>query len=311
MEDLLQKQIHDSFKLALPEGLKELMSDISREVLRAQPTNIYDFIANYLSVLLISREHLAIAGHLCDSVCATSCCQELEDELRYLDLEEEKAGRVKEFILEYFNGGNTCKKGFAFNLLNEISVNEEQMDAIKQAVNKAFKRSLINNTVYYQAAYRAYGVTRYDYAKEEHSELKMNKPPKRNLRFETNLQNEGTDSEVNKKLSTVSSSTLAGSYIILPKHVPYSVHDNFLQIVAETTERENVLINYIDEYEENNKESIEEIVEYEAKNTKVNEEYKVEQDFEVDDQEIADIDSESSINEELVCDFSDDDNKEF
>ena len=32
MTDLLQKQILESCKLALPEGLKDLMSDISREV---------------------------------------------------------------------------------------------------------------------------------------------------------------------------------------------------------------------------------------------------------------------------------------
>lgn len=32
MSDLLQSQIKESCKLALPEGLKDLMSDISREV---------------------------------------------------------------------------------------------------------------------------------------------------------------------------------------------------------------------------------------------------------------------------------------
>lgn len=32
MNDLLQSQIHESCKLGLPEGLQDLMSDISREV---------------------------------------------------------------------------------------------------------------------------------------------------------------------------------------------------------------------------------------------------------------------------------------
>lgn len=38
MEDLLPPQIQDSCKLALPEGLKDLMSDISREVSMSMKT---------------------------------------------------------------------------------------------------------------------------------------------------------------------------------------------------------------------------------------------------------------------------------
>lgn len=41
----------------IPDGLKQLMSDISREVLREQPENIYDFIADYLEDLELTREH--------------------------------------------------------------------------------------------------------------------------------------------------------------------------------------------------------------------------------------------------------------
>lgn len=40
----------------VPDGLKELMSDISREVLRDQPENIYEFIADYLEEMEIERE---------------------------------------------------------------------------------------------------------------------------------------------------------------------------------------------------------------------------------------------------------------
>lgn len=43
--------------LKVPDGLKELMSDISREVLRDQPENIYEFIADYLEEMEIAREH--------------------------------------------------------------------------------------------------------------------------------------------------------------------------------------------------------------------------------------------------------------
>lgn len=41
----------------VPDGLKELMSDISREVLREQPENIYEFIAEYLEAMELTREH--------------------------------------------------------------------------------------------------------------------------------------------------------------------------------------------------------------------------------------------------------------
>ncbi|XP_043800712.1 uncharacterized protein LOC122719174 [Apis laboriosa] len=41
----------------VPEGLRELCSDISREVLRSQPTNILAFIAEYVDTLLITREN--------------------------------------------------------------------------------------------------------------------------------------------------------------------------------------------------------------------------------------------------------------
>lgn len=60
----------------IPEGLKELMTDISREVclyihlqtdainfllyfqvIRSNPNNVYNFIADYLDALLVTREN--------------------------------------------------------------------------------------------------------------------------------------------------------------------------------------------------------------------------------------------------------------
>lgn len=43
--------------IKVPDGLKPLMSDISREVLREQPENIYEFIADYLEEMELAREH--------------------------------------------------------------------------------------------------------------------------------------------------------------------------------------------------------------------------------------------------------------
>ncbi|KAG5895103.1 hypothetical protein JTB14_036378 [Gonioctena quinquepunctata] len=52
----------------IPDGLRELMSDISREVLRSQPENVYNFIADYLEALLITRENARVAARLVQSI---------------------------------------------------------------------------------------------------------------------------------------------------------------------------------------------------------------------------------------------------
>ncbi|KAL2742434.1 sperm surface protein Sp17-like [Vespula maculifrons] len=45
----------------VPEGLRELCTDITREVLRSQPREMYSFIADYIDVLLITRENAKVA----------------------------------------------------------------------------------------------------------------------------------------------------------------------------------------------------------------------------------------------------------
>ncbi|GJQ86277.1 hypothetical protein Trydic_g8973 [Trypoxylus dichotomus] len=56
------------FIYVVPEGLRELMSDISREVIRSQPKYIYTFIADYLDALMITRENARVAARLVDSI---------------------------------------------------------------------------------------------------------------------------------------------------------------------------------------------------------------------------------------------------
>ncbi|KAF7396725.1 hypothetical protein HZH66_007587 [Vespula vulgaris] len=45
----------------VPEGLRELCTDITREVLRSQPREMYSFIADYIDLLLITRENAKVA----------------------------------------------------------------------------------------------------------------------------------------------------------------------------------------------------------------------------------------------------------
>ncbi|KZC03922.1 hypothetical protein WN55_00102 [Dufourea novaeangliae] len=52
----------------VPEGLRELCSDISREVLRSQPENLYAFIAEYVDTLLITRENTKVAVKVVNNI---------------------------------------------------------------------------------------------------------------------------------------------------------------------------------------------------------------------------------------------------
>lgn len=57
MNYLMFHQSAEGQFLRVPDGLKQLMSDISREVLREQPENIYEFVADYLEEMTLAREH--------------------------------------------------------------------------------------------------------------------------------------------------------------------------------------------------------------------------------------------------------------
>lgn len=53
---LLHKHRKEDENFKRPDGLTELLSDISREVLRAQPECVYTFVADYLEAMLVTRE---------------------------------------------------------------------------------------------------------------------------------------------------------------------------------------------------------------------------------------------------------------
>lgn len=57
----------------VPEGLRELMADIAREVLRYQPNNMEAFIADYLEAMLLTRELYHIANQTIEDVMDSSC----------------------------------------------------------------------------------------------------------------------------------------------------------------------------------------------------------------------------------------------
>ncbi|XP_017765288.1 PREDICTED: uncharacterized protein LOC108554499, partial [Eufriesea mexicana] len=67
MDVLLQK--HGAKHIyKVPEGLRELCTDISREVLRSQPADLIAFIAEYVDTLLITRENTKIAVKVVNNI---------------------------------------------------------------------------------------------------------------------------------------------------------------------------------------------------------------------------------------------------
>ncbi|XP_052752330.1 uncharacterized protein LOC113522673 [Galleria mellonella] len=247
MEDLLQSQIKDSCKLALPEGLQDLMSDISREVLRVQPQNLCQFIARYLSALLVTRENLHIASRVCSNIYEGSCNPELEDELRYIGLNEEDVASAKTVIMKHFETGQVNEGKLMMKLIKETSIDNAQLAAVQRAVRNAFRRHQINNTTIYQSSSESSDeVTRaashtlqlYHKTKPTDNECHLMTQKIQSVQSDVSLQSKPI-------LCTVSSSSLAGSLLNLPKYKPYSVHDTIaLGELDETPEIEHTVTDY-------------------------------------------------------------------
>ncbi|CAH2087696.1 unnamed protein product [Euphydryas editha] len=131
MNDLLQKH-GCSNVFSVPEGLKELMSDIAREVLRDQPPNIPDYISNYLSVLLLTREHGIMAVKILDDLC--DCRPSVSEHLIQLGLQTGEAQILSEIIkteIEGFpsEGKDTIKE---YEIMKKILIRmplDEEMSA--------------------------------------------------------------------------------------------------------------------------------------------------------------------------------------
>ncbi|XP_013169623.1 PREDICTED: uncharacterized protein LOC106119254 [Papilio xuthus] len=141
MQDLLQSQIKDSCKLALPEGLRDLMCDISREVLRARPQDLYQFIADYLAAMLVARETLTIAGHVCKGICNCGCEPELDDELGKIGLTQEEIVEAKTIIIQYLEKDKVKEEKLMAKLLR-TNIDKQKLPDIQKAVKAAYKRNL-------------------------------------------------------------------------------------------------------------------------------------------------------------------------
>ncbi|XP_050350397.1 uncharacterized protein LOC126773487 [Nymphalis io] len=143
MNDLLHK--HGCANVfSVPEGLKELMSDVTREVLREQPQKIYDFISNYLSVLLITREHGIMAVKILDDLC--DCRPTVSEHLIQVGLQIGEAQILSEIIKEEIDGfqaseGKETIKEYDImkKILKKIPLDEVMAAKVCQVARNAFR----------------------------------------------------------------------------------------------------------------------------------------------------------------------------
>ncbi|XP_012545236.1 uncharacterized protein LOC101747030 isoform X1 [Bombyx mori] len=143
MNELLQKH-GCSNVFALPEGLKELMSDITREVLRTQPPNICDFIAKYLSVLLITREHGILAVKILEDLC--DCRPSVSEHLLQLGIDKSDAEVLAQVIkaevegFEPMEGKETLKETEIIKkILKRMPLDEEMTAKVCQVARNAYR----------------------------------------------------------------------------------------------------------------------------------------------------------------------------
>ncbi|KAF2890327.1 hypothetical protein ILUMI_15846, partial [Ignelater luminosus] len=122
MDVMLQRHCA-KYIYAIPEGLRELMSDISREVLRSQPEDIYSFIADYLDALMITRENARVAARVVESI--TEIGVTIADLLIRTGMSREEADRVASVI----------QIAFRKHMAQKVTMKQQQVSELVEEVN--------------------------------------------------------------------------------------------------------------------------------------------------------------------------------
>ncbi|XP_068622874.1 uncharacterized protein [Battus philenor] len=148
MNELLQK--HGCTNVfTIPEGLRELMSDISREVLREQPKNIFDFITNYLSVLLITREHGVMAVKILEELC--DCRPSVSEHLLALGLEKATATTLAQIMKDEFE---SLDADIEKEKIKESDILKKVLASVKLEEDMAAKVCQVARNAYKDYVYR-------------------------------------------------------------------------------------------------------------------------------------------------------------
>ncbi|ERL85856.1 uncharacterized protein LOC109545291 [Dendroctonus ponderosae] len=149
MESMLQRHCA-RYIYVIPDGLRELMSDISREVLRSQPEDVYTFVADYLDALMITRENARVAARLVESLTemATTTAIFLEE----TGMPRDEIDNIVSAIQRTFKrsidseenreveGEDTEEHNVVAGILTEIQLAPEQAEIAAIVIQQAYRR---------------------------------------------------------------------------------------------------------------------------------------------------------------------------
>lgn len=145
MNFLLHRHKSPSHIVQVPDGLRELMTDISREVLRSQPKNVLKFVADYLEALLITRDCIYCAQNFVDLLNSST----LPDS--GISQEQANRGLQKEWHM-------TCDQAEKTVNILEIANKKIGSLAVKNtfAAHKISRETVENAAIKIQSKYRSF-----------------------------------------------------------------------------------------------------------------------------------------------------------
>ncbi|GLV44263.1 Radial spoke binding protein 15 [Carabus blaptoides fortunei] len=129
----------------VPEGLRELMTDISREVLRHNPVQVYCFITEYLDSLLITRENARVAAKLVENLTETSIIiAELFQETGITRHEADRAARIIQRAFRRHSRGKTAEEpleeeDLLEKIIRKTKVSFEEADRAVGVIQRAYR----------------------------------------------------------------------------------------------------------------------------------------------------------------------------
>lgn len=130
--------------IAVPDGLRELMADITREVLRYQPENIETFIADYLDAMLLTREVYSVANQTIEDVLESSF--QIVELLQKNGMSLKQAESVVEVLREEFHGNVECasdqnpikEMNIINRLVSECHLSVDQAKSASEVIENAW-----------------------------------------------------------------------------------------------------------------------------------------------------------------------------
>uniref|UniRef100_A0A1A9ZTC3 Uncharacterized protein n=1 Tax=Glossina pallidipes TaxID=7398 RepID=A0A1A9ZTC3_GLOPL len=134
MLHLVQSGKSRSVKISVPEGLPELLSDITQEVIRCQPSTecMCEFIIDYLRSVIAAREKLRVANMIIDR--ALRKVDEIMADLCICDIAKEKSEQmtvVMEKCFKRFLAKRRCEKDKPNEILKFV-----ELDILDELIQK-------------------------------------------------------------------------------------------------------------------------------------------------------------------------------